>query len=187
MSRALNEFKAGWNEVRWANRFLFYLLLTTALAVLIAYSIEGKFTSPPSLLLMLLVSLGGLISLYYAVPQPPTELVNKAVGAYGWPISVLSTKFSMKWAKFRRRRSNNNITASPLPGESLLHLLLPENVIGDIQEHYRRISKKYGRRRAEIWFFRELALSVYPLFLKLLIQLLAVANLVEIVRKLIAR
>ena len=85
MYRAWNEIKAGWKEVRWIWYFSFYLIPITALATLIAYTIEGKFSSPPSVIQILLAVLGTLLSSFLAKSHLKRKrhiYVTRAPGAY---------------------------------------------------------------------------------------------------------
>lgn len=79
MNKILNEFKAGFNEVRWIGLFSVYLLITTSLAVLISYAFDGKFANPPSLTQILLLSLSGLVSLFLALSNSKTRFSYKKI------------------------------------------------------------------------------------------------------------
>jgi len=54
----------------------------------------------------------------------------------------------------------------PFNAEYLLHLILPKEeraaVIGDLVEEYRCIHRRFGRRHADIWFYKQVIMSVWP-------------------------
>jgi hypothetical protein len=56
----------------------------------------------------------------------------------------------------------------PFDAEFMLHLSLGKEeraaVIGDLVEEYRLMLRRFGRRRANIWFYKQVAGSVWPLF-----------------------
>jgi hypothetical protein len=171
------EFKAGWSEVRWIGLFSLYLLPTTALAVLLAYVVDGKFSSPPSLIQVILIILACLLSLYFSIFHSKAAIRLKK--KYLKQIAAVS--------------KNTKISASkPIPklGESLLVLFLKpaerENVVGDLEEGYIAIHSKYGGRVAAIWYYKQILSSISPLLVKL-IKLTAFAGLAEMLRKLFIR
>jgi hypothetical protein len=66
VNKVWSEFRAGWQAGRWIKSFSVYLLFTTSIAVLLAFFIDGKFTSPPSRTLIILAVSAALVSIYFA-------------------------------------------------------------------------------------------------------------------------
>lgn len=56
---------------------------------------------------------------------------------------------------------------TPKFGESLLYLFLSkrdqEYLIGDLAEEYLEIQSKLGRKAANIWYYRQVSSSIWPL------------------------
>jgi hypothetical protein len=54
----------------------------------------------------------------------------------------------------------------PFEAEYLLYLILGKEeraaVIGDLAEEYRHILRQFGRRRANIWFYKQVTFSIWP-------------------------
>lgn len=54
----------------------------------------------------------------------------------------------------------------PFKAEYLLHLILPKEeraaVIGDLVEEYRYIHRRFDRRHADVWFYKQVSMSVWP-------------------------
>ncbi len=175
MNRILNEIKAGWNEVRWVWHFSVYLIPTTALAVLLAYVIDGGFSRPPSLMQILLVTLAGLLSLYFVSPDSSTALGFK----------------KRRVAQRLGGKIENKAVALPAVGERLLLLLLTgeerEVVVGDFREEYEQINRKHGKRFADIWFYKQVVQSIQPLLLRNVIKWVGLLGLAELLHKLIGR
>ena len=177
MNRILNEIKTGWNEVRWAWHFSAYLLPTTALAVLLAYAIDGEFSSPPTLMQILLVTLAGLLSLYFASPDSSVVLrLKKRHAAQRLGGKVESTA--------------NSTTGLPVISERLLLLLFKEdesNIIGDLAEEYAQFSGKHGELYAKIWLYKQVFASVEPLILKSIIKWVGLLGIAELLHRIIGR
>jgi hypothetical protein len=55
---------------------------------------------------------------------------------------------------------------APFHAEYLLHLLLAkqerEALIGDLLEEYKQIVHYFGKRYADIWFYKQVAFSIWP-------------------------
>jgi hypothetical protein len=55
----------------------------------------------------------------------------------------------------------------PINAEFLFHLLMsPQNcdaIVGDLEEHYWRLYKKFGRRRANFWYWFQTCISLRPI------------------------
>lgn len=60
--------------------------------------------------------------------------------------------------------------STPKFGEYLLYLLLPkrdrENLIGDLAEEYVEVQLKFGTMAANIWYYKQVFTSAWPLILK---------------------
>jgi len=58
-------------------------------------------------------------------------------------------------------------TAPPLKAEFLFHIFMtPQNcdaIVGDLEERYKLISKKFGHRRADFWYCTQTFLSLEPI------------------------
>jgi len=55
---------------------------------------------------------------------------------------------------------------APFHAEYLLHLLLAkqerEALIGDLLEEYKQILHHFGKRYADVWFYKQVAFSIWP-------------------------
>ena len=87
----------------------------------------------------------------------------------------------------------NDVTAlsSPRPpfdAEYLLHLCLAEDdretVIGDLLESYVRVFGRFNKRRADIWFYKQVFSFIFPLFRRALLKIGALIWLGLILRRL---
>jgi len=78
-----------------------------------------------------------------------------------------------------RRRNVNRLTTTakakskslavmpPVNAEFLFHFLLDRQhsdaIIGDLEERYRKLHKKFGRRRANFWYWTQTVVSLRPI------------------------
>jgi len=64
-------------------------------------------------------------------------------------------------------QSRNSSTAPPLNAEFLFYLFLsPQNadaIVGDLEERYRFLNKKFGRHRANFWYWFQTFVSLRPI------------------------
>lgn len=55
----------------------------------------------------------------------------------------------------------------PLNLELLLHLFIPQSdcepLVGDLEERYRKLVKRLGIRRADLWYTKQVLTSIWPL------------------------
>jgi len=78
----------------------------------------------------------------------------------------------------------------PFYAEYLLHLFLRREerveAIGDVIESYGDVFKRFDKRHADIWFFKQVAGSLFPLIRRAILKITALAWLGRIVRQLIS-
>jgi hypothetical protein len=76
---------------------------------------------------------------------------------------------------------------APKIGEFLIRLFLAredqEAILGDLNEAYIRDEKRLGTTMAGILYYRQVAISIWPLVRKMLIRLSALASIEELVRR----
>lgn len=76
----------------------------------------------------------------------------------------------------------------PLNAKFLLHLLLEkkdkEAVIGDLVEDYGKLQQEFGHRRANIWFYKQVASFIYPLLRRFVAKVGGLIVIGEWLRKL---
>jgi hypothetical protein len=72
----------------------------------------------------------------------------------------------------------------------LLYLLLKKDerdvVIGDLIEEYGKMVKRFTRRRADIWFYKQVIGSLWPLVRRALLRVGALVWVGRILRRLIS-
>jgi hypothetical protein len=77
----------------------------------------------------------------------------------------------------------------PVNAEFILHLLLKREeqdaVIGDLLERYVKKHKRLGKRRADIWFYMEVARSLWPLAKRSGAKAIKIAVVGEWIRRMI--
>jgi hypothetical protein len=70
-------------------------------------------------------------------------------------------------APARTARALTGKVKPPIDAEFLFHLFMsPENcdsLVGDLEERYRLICKKFGRRRADFWYWSQTVRSLGPI------------------------
>jgi len=88
---------------------------------------------------------------------------------------------------------NETKVTSPRPpfnAEYLLYLLLRREdrniVIGDLVEGYGHVLRRFDRRRADIWFYKQVGGSLFPLLRRALLRIGALVWLGRILRRLIS-
>ncbi len=78
----------------------------------------------------------------------------------------------------------------PFNAEYILYLLLARDerdfVIGDLIEGYGEISTRFNKRRADLWFYKQVAGSLWPLLRRALLEIQALAWLGRILRRLVS-
>lgn len=78
----------------------------------------------------------------------------------------------------------------PLNAEYLLYFFLRQNerepVIGDLIEEYDCLVQKFTKRRADLWYYKQVINSLFPLLWRMLVKVGAVVWLGRIVRRLIS-
>lgn len=83
-------------------------------------------------------------------------------------------------------------TRAPISAEFLFYLFLEgqkcDALVGDLEERYRLISRRFGQRRAGLWYWTQALRSIVPVVLALagrtLRRLFGLAALVEMYRRL---
>jgi sulfatase maturation enzyme AslB (radical SAM superfamily) len=83
-------------------------------------------------------------------------------------------------------KTDPELTKPPKSAEFLAYMLLPrsdrENVLGDLAEEYPSIVMKFGQRRAQIYFYKQVLASIWPLVRKSLVKWGAVGWIVQWLR-----
>ena len=78
----------------------------------------------------------------------------------------------------------------PFNAEYLLYVFLQrgdrEIVIGDLAESYGRVLQRFGKRRADFWFYKQVIWSLGPLFRRQMVRIGALVWLGRILRRLIS-
>jgi hypothetical protein len=78
----------------------------------------------------------------------------------------------------------------PFNAEYLLHFFLRreerDEVIGDLIESYAHILRRFSKRRADIWFYKQVAASLWPLFRRAVMKLVGLVWLGRFLRRLIS-
>ena len=78
----------------------------------------------------------------------------------------------------------------PFNAEYILYLLLGREdrdiVIGDLTETYGKIFQRFNKRRADIWFYKQVIGSLWPLFRRTMLRIGALVWLGRILRRLIS-
>jgi len=96
----------------------------------------------------------------------------------------------------KHRRSSSSDTGKstpprpPLNAEYVLYLFLKREerdvMIGDLVESYRKILERFNKRRADIWFYKQVAGSMFPLLRRTLLRIGALVWLGRMLRRLIS-
>ena len=89
-----------------------------------------------------------------------------------------------------REKSALSPARPPFNAEYLLYLFLGkeerEAVIGDLLEEYSEILERFNKRRADIWFYKQVGGSLLPLLRRTILRIGAVVWLGRILRRLIS-
>jgi hypothetical protein len=84
----------------------------------------------------------------------------------------------------------NPETRPPFNAEYLLYLFLRrkdrDEVIGDLRESYGHVVGRFGKRKADIWFYKQVAGSLWPLLRRVIVKIGALVWLGRMLRKLIS-
>jgi hypothetical protein len=100
----------------------------------------------------------------------------------GPPIGQLQLNFESAFTKTAPR--------PPINAEYLLYLFLRrderEVVIGDLLEGYGKILTRFNRRRADIWFYKQVGGSLLPLLRRALLRIGALVWLARLLRRLVS-
>lgn len=98
-------------------------------------------------------------------------------------------------AQFSTRQSidstdRTDLTRPPVNAEYVLHLLLRKDerdvLIGDLIEDYGTLVERFNKRRADIWFYKQVAGSLLPLLRRALLRIGALVWVSQILRRWIA-
>lgn len=78
------------------------------------------------------------------------------------------------------------VPQTPFNAERILHLLLKEDerdaVIGDLVERYEQEIERVGKRRADFWFYKQIACSMWPLLRRAVAKVGAIVWLTQLLR-----
>jgi len=78
----------------------------------------------------------------------------------------------------------------PINAEYVLCLLLRkeerEVVVGDLIESYNEVLKRFDKRRADIWFYKQVTGSLFPLFRRAMLRIGGLVWLGRVLRRLIS-
>lgn len=131
---------------------------------------------------------------YYWLPE---HLMKE--GASKIPASQINAY--QKWIKVFKAREESldsqskseaavgpEVFSNPPPNaEFLLHLLLRRDerdaVIGDLLEKFAKNRKRFGARRAKVWFYSEVLRSLWPLFRRIATKVTGLLALGEWIRR----
>jgi hypothetical protein len=102
-------------------------------------------------------------------------LIGSAISFLYW-ISATALKLESVLARFdkdterksaRRPIAPLNKVTPPLNAEFLFHVFMtPQScdaLLGDLEERYKLINKKFGRRRANLWYWTQTVTSLAPI------------------------
>jgi len=74
----------------------------------------------------------------------------------------------------------------PFDAEYMLHLFLGKEeraaVIGDLVEEYRLMLRRFGRRRADVWFYKQVIFSMWPFVRRVLARAVTLLWLSRLIR-----
>jgi|GEM_PF-3562269 len=91
---------------------------------------------------------------------------------------------------FRATKETHSAFRPPFNAEYVLYLFLRreerDEVVGDLIESYGHITQRFGKRRADVWFYKQVAGSMLPLFRRSLLRLGAFVWIGRILRRLIS-
>jgi hypothetical protein len=85
---------------------------------------------------------------------------------------------------------DSNLPRPPFNAEYLIYLLLRKEerdvVIGDLIEDYGKVLERFGKPRADFWFYKQVAGSLFPLLRRALFRIGALVWLGQVLRRLIS-
>jgi len=115
------------------------------------------------------------------------ELLEKPTS----PTSMRTLYFAFGRYLFQYVRANTGaVSRPPFNAEYVLYLLLRKEerdvVIGDLIEGYGELLERFNKRRADIWFYKQVGGSLFPLFRRALLRIGALVWLGRILRRLIS-
>jgi hypothetical protein len=89
-----------------------------------------------------------------------------------------------RWTLNRRTRQRK----PPLNAEFLFHLFMPspqsaDALVGDLEERYRYLRKRFGARRANFWYWWQTLISLRPVMAAALKRVSGVMALIEAYRR----
>lgn len=127
------------------------------------------------------------IELTKTLRQEKESLEKEMRGEAAGKISLEPQRFEKQTEPLIRER---DIRRPPMNAEYLLYLLLRkeerEAVIGDLIECYNRMLRRFDKHRADLWFYKQVVGSVFPLLRRSLLRIGALVWLGRILRRLIS-
>src|SRR6266404_582298 len=103
---------------------------------------------------------------------------------------TLSLPFEESGTTSKETEAKPTTPRPPFNAEYLLYLLLRkeerEVLIGDLTEDYGEVNNRFNKRRADIWFYKQVFGSVWPLLRRALLRIGALVWLGRILRRLIS-
>lgn len=82
------------------------------------------------------------------------------------------------------------VARPPFNAEYVLYLLLRkeerDSIIGDLIEEYSQILERFNKRRADVWFYKQVGGSLFPLLRRALFRVSALVWLGRILRRLVS-
>ncbi len=104
-------------------------------------------------------------------------------------VATIGALLMIGWL-FRATNRTNSECRPPFNAEYILYLFLRreerDEVIGDLIESYGQVVRRFGKRRADVWFCKQVAGSLLPLLRQSLLRLGAFVWLGRILRRLIS-
>jgi len=89
-----------------------------------------------------------------------------------------------------KKRTALNPPRPPLNAEYVLYLVLRreerDEIVGDLIEAYGKVIKRFDKRRADIWFYKQVLGSLFPLLRRQILRIGALVWLGRILRRLIS-
>jgi hypothetical protein len=102
MNSVLRDLKMGWADARWSFYFTLALLPSITVAVLLAYLLEGRATTPPSPMTWLLCLPATLLSLFWAGLK---DGLDGRLGRHVWLLTLLLVGYLLLLHLLRARQS----------------------------------------------------------------------------------
>jgi hypothetical protein len=124
------------------------------------------------------------------VDLPKSSLQDLRRAQAGLVEITLSTDSELLIPFRLRDRQPTQDARPPFNAEYLLYLFLHrderEGVIGDLAESYGVVVERFNKRRADIWFYKQVAGSLFPIFRRYLLKIGTVVWLGRMLRRLIS-